>query len=55
MRLALLPLLLLGACGSSVNDPSGAPPSEARQLNDSAAMLDANSVSPEALNESTAK
>ena len=48
----LRPLLLRGACGSSATDPSGATPSEARQFNDAAAMLDANSVSPEALNES---
>ncbi|MBX9813963.1 MAG: hypothetical protein K2X76_04615 [Sphingomonas sp.] len=47
----LLPLLLLSACGSGATDPSGATPSEARQLNEAAAMLDANSVSPEAVNQ----
>ena len=51
--LVLLPLLLLTACGSSAIDPSGATPSESRQLNEAAAMMDANSVSPEALNESS--
>ena len=42
MRIVLL-ALLLGACGDA-RDPGGASPSEARQLNESAAMLDANSM-----------
>lgn len=44
---ALVPLLLLAACGQRADDPGlgGLSHSEASQLNDAAAMLDANSVS----------
>jgi hypothetical protein len=53
MRLLLLltPLVLLGACGQGADDPGlgGLSPSEASQLNDAAAMLDANSVSANAV------
>lgn len=46
---AILPLLLLAACGDGALDASGATATEASQLNDAAAMLDANSVSSAAL------
>ena len=50
MRLTLLLLpLALAACGSGKNDPGGVSPGEARQLNDAAAMLDANSVTAETI------
>ena len=39
---ALFAIALLGACHRS--DPGAASPAEAQQLNDAAAMLDANSV-----------
>ncbi|MBY0521403.1 MAG: hypothetical protein K2P79_13370 [Sphingomonas sp.] len=45
----LAAVALLGGCGSTASDPSGASPSEARQLNDAAAMLDENSVSADAV------
>ncbi len=45
----LPPALLLAACGDGAPDASGASASEASQLNDAAAMLDANSVSSAAL------
>lgn len=52
MRIAL-PLaalaLSLSACGSRDTDATGASPSEARQLNEAAAMLDNDSVSVEAM------
>ncbi len=41
-------LTLLAGCSGSGPDASGASPSEARLLNDSAAMLDANSVDADA-------
>ncbi len=42
---ALLPLLLLAACsGSGRDDPGAVTADEAAQLNDAAAMLDANSI-----------
>ncbi len=41
--------LLLSACGEKATDPSGATLSEARQLNEAAAMLDEDSVSANAL------
>ena len=49
--LLLAPLLLLAACGQSADDPGlgGLSHSEASQLNDAAAMLDANSVSVDAV------
>lgn len=40
----LAALLLLAACGSGDPTPGSVSPSEAQQLNDAAAMLDANSV-----------
>ena len=51
---ALLPLLLLAACsdgsdGHGPDDPGQVTADEARELNDAAAMLDANSVTPEAV------
>jgi len=50
MRLLMIAaLLLLNGCGSADTDPSGASPSEARQLNDAAAMLDDDSVSANAM------
>jgi len=44
-------LLLLAACGQRADDPGlgGLSHSEASQLNDAAAMLDANSVSADAV------
>ena len=39
-----LPLLFLVACHSAESTPGAANPAEAQQLNDAAAMLDANSV-----------
>ncbi len=51
LRFALLaPLMLLAACGSADNaDPSGMTASEAQELNDAAAMLDANAVEIETI------
>ena len=52
MRLIMLtPLLLLAACGQSAGDAGqdGLDRSQASQLNDAAAMLDANSVSADAV------
>lgn len=53
MRRAIAPgligLLLLAACSGEAGDPGGATPSEARQLNEAAAMLDEDSVSANAL------
>jgi hypothetical protein len=47
---ALLPLALLGACGESEPaDPGGISAGEAQELNDAAAMLDANAVDANAL------
>lgn len=46
---AALPVALLAACSGTATDASGAAPSEARQLNDAAAMLDESSVSANAL------
>lgn len=46
-RLALLiPIALLAACGSKP-DASGASPEEQQQLNDAAASIDANAVTPD--------
>ena len=42
---AMAALLLLAACGQrGATDVGGVTPDEARQLNDAAAMLDANAV-----------
>lgn len=41
--------LLLAGCGTPATDQSGASPSEARQLNEAAAMLDNDSVSANAI------
>ena len=51
LRLALLaPLVLLAACGSADDaDPSGITAGEAQELNDAAAMLDANAVEIDAV------
>lgn len=40
---ALVPLLL-AACSGAPDDPRAVTPDEAAQLNDAAAMLDANSI-----------
>lgn len=49
--LLLVPLLMLAACGSGDDDPGrgGLSGTEASQLNDAAQMLDANSVSANAV------
>lgn len=49
--LVIFPLMLLVACGQASDDPNfgGLTQSEASQLNDAAAMLDANSVSVNAV------
>lgn len=39
---ALMPLLLLAACGSRSDDAGGVSPEEDRMLNDAASSLDAN-------------
>ena len=51
LRLALLlPLTLLGACGDAEpTDPGGLTRGEAQELNDAAAMLDADAVDANAL------
>ena len=57
--LLLLPLLLVAACGQSPDDSAlgGVSPDQARELNQAAAMLDANSVSANAVatNQDTAR
>ena len=45
----LLPILLLAACGSQGDAPGSVTQDEADQLNDAAAMLDANSVDANAV------
>ncbi len=45
----VLPLLLLAACSDSDLPRTSAPQGDAAALNDAAAMLDANSVSAEAV------
>ena len=45
----LLTAALLAGCGSPSPDAGGVSASEAQQLNDAAAMLDANSVSANAI------
>ena len=50
MKAAVLaPLLLLAACGSHDDAPGSVTQGEADQLNDAAAMLDANSVDANAV------
>jgi len=46
---ALLPALLLAACGRPADEPGAVTAEEAAQLNDAAAMLDANSVALDAV------
>jgi hypothetical protein len=46
---ALLPLLLLAACSSQLDDPGAVTADENRRLDEAAAMLDANSVDLNAL------
>ncbi len=46
---ALALALLLASCGAPATDQSGASPSESRQLNEAAAMLDNDSVSANAI------
>lgn len=43
-RVALFPLLLVAACSGQPDAPGAVTADEARQLNEAAAMLDANSV-----------
>lgn len=51
-RAALLPLLLIASgCSSEPTEPGAVTADEERQLNDAAAMLDANSVSLEAVDD----
>ena len=51
-RAALLPLVLIvAACTSAPSDPGAVTTDEDRQLNAAAAMLDANSVSLDALDD----
>ena len=50
---ALLPLLLLVACHSEDSVAGATTPAEAEQLNDAAAMLDANSVDINAVSANT--
>jgi len=50
---ALLPLLLLAACHSEDSVAGATTPAEAEQLNDAAAMLDANSVDINAVTANT--
>lgn len=45
--------LTIGGCGSGTPDASGTTPSEARQLNEAAAMLDANSISVDAVTDNS--
>lgn len=51
--LVLLPALALAAC-SSGEDPGAITADQQRQLNDAAAMLDANSVALETVSDSNA-
>lgn len=44
-----VPMLALTACDTSATDATGATASEARQLNDAAAMLEPDSVSANAV------
>jgi hypothetical protein len=49
----LLPLLLLAGCHGAESTPGATSPAEAEQLNDAAAMLDANSVDINAVTANT--
>jgi hypothetical protein len=49
----LLPLFFLVACHSAESTPGAETPAEAEQLNDAAAMLDANSVDINAVSANT--
>ena len=49
----LMPLLCLVACHSAESTPGAASPAETEQLNDAAAMLDANSVDINAVTTNT--
>lgn len=52
---ALVPLLLsLAACSGGSDDPRAVTPDEAAQLNDAAAMLDANSIDLDAVSDEAA-
>ena len=54
---ALIPLLLsasLAACSGGSDDPRAVTPDEAAQLNDAAAMLDANSIDLDAVSDDAA-
>ncbi len=56
MRAAVFSVLLvLTACGSRDTDATGATASEARQLNEAAAMLDDDSVSTNAMSANEAE
>lgn len=60
VALALIAAAPLAACSASPDDPGAVSADEARQLNESAEMLDANSVNlnavdPAATNESQAE
>lgn len=54
MRMTILPLALLAlaACGDSAEVPGGVSADEAAALNDAAVMLDTNSVSTDAIDNS---
>jgi hypothetical protein len=43
----LLPLLLLAACHHAPDQPGGLTADDQRQLNDAAAALDANAITPD--------
>lgn len=52
---ALIPLVLsLAACSGGSDDPRAVTPDEAAQLNDAAAMLDANSIDLDAVSDDAA-
>ena len=46
---ALLPAMLLASCGGAADEAGAVSADEAAQLNDAAAMLDANSVALDAV------
>ena len=49
----LVPLLFLAGCHGAESTPGATSPAEAEQLNDAAAMLDANSVDINAVTANT--